>query len=215
MRRYLAPTRASFIPKGAIKVSDKQSDAVAYLYDNQRNGKPAALVFAGKAEKPAWQFWFRDAAARERRIAEFFQNIRAQRAAAQARRTERKEFVHQVKPGDIFRTCWGYDQTNVEFFEVIEVKGKFAILREVAQASEYRGGGADSCVPQSGQYLAPRYDGDDRGQPIRRLIQPGYKNEPHIKIDDVRGASPWGARDPITGTVIGRPVHQTAFGWGH
>jgi hypothetical protein len=36
--------------------------------------------------------------------------------------------------GDIFYSSWGYDQTNVSFYQVVEKRGKTtAILREVAQ----------------------------------------------------------------------------------
>ena len=92
---------------------------------------------------------------------------------------------------------------------MVEIKGKFAVLREIAAVSRGDGQGSERCVPQSGIYLNPRHEGDDRGLPIRRLIQ-----EHGIKIDDVRTAWPcWGKR--VAGVVIGEPVHQTALGWGH
>lgn len=40
-------------------------------------------------------------------------------------------FAHGVKVGDIFETSWGYDQTNVNFFQVIAVTEKSARVREV------------------------------------------------------------------------------------
>lgn len=147
--------KTRYIPAGSLKVSDKLSSAVAYLYE--RNGR---------------------------------------------------EFVHSAKVGDIYRTSWGYDQTNVEFFKVVEIRGKFAILREIACASRGDGFGSEKCVPQSGAFLEPRYKGDDQGLPIRRLIQDG-----RIRIDDVRTAWPWGER--IAGVVVGDAANRTAAGWGH
>lgn len=44
-------TREFYIPKGAVKVADKQSDAVAYLYSTPA-GQPAVRVFYGKQSKP-------------------------------------------------------------------------------------------------------------------------------------------------------------------
>lgn len=29
-----------------------------------------------------------------------------------------------VKIGDIFHTCWGYEQTNIEFYQVVSLHGK-------------------------------------------------------------------------------------------
>lgn len=201
--------REFYIPKGAVKVADKKSSAVAYLYDSAKSGKPGCVAFSGKADKPAFQYTFSKPAGRENYIANFFQNVRDRELRRVADREQRKAFVHSCQVGDIYRTSWGYDQTNVEFFQVIEITGKYAILREIAAASEDRGSGCESVVAQSGAFLEPRYKGDDRGAPIRRLIQDG-----RIKIDDVRTAWPWGKRGP-GGIVIGEACHQTASGWGH
>ena len=40
-------------------------------------------------------------------------------------------FAHGVQVGDIFQSSWGYDQTNVSFFQVISVTEKSAKVREV------------------------------------------------------------------------------------
>lgn len=200
-------TRESFIPKGAIKISDKQSSAVAYL--TERNGVLYAIAFAGKADKPSWHYRFRNAQGRERCIVQHFERVRRHEQSRLDAAAKRKTFVHNVKAGDIYRTSWGYDQTNVEFFQIVEIKGKYAILREIAVASRDDGMGSERCVAQSGAFLEPTYKGDDRGVPIRRLIQDGS-----IKIDDVRRAWPWGHRGP-GGIVIGDSFHRTAAGWGH
>lgn len=200
--------RESYIPKGATKIADKRSDAVAYLYNGSVTGRPCAMMFAGKQSKPAAHFNYRDEARREASVRTFFETRRDQITRAAARHVERKAFAHSVQVGDIYRTCWGYDQTNVEFFEVTEVRGKYAILREIGCASADNGAGSERVVPQSGAYLEPRHEGDDRGLPIRRLIQNGS-----IKIDNIRHARAWGQR--VAGVVVGEAAHRTAAGWGH
>jgi hypothetical protein len=204
--------REFYIRKGSVKVADKLSDAVAYLYTSIR-GKPSATVFFGKQSKPVADYCFRSDDERTKHVTELFHRRRAHAEKVKANREEDKAFEHSVQVGDIFRTCWGYDQTNVEFFEVVEVRGKFAILRELTQVSESNGYGEDRCVPQSGAYLQPRHDRDNRGLPIRRLIQRGYQDQPRIKIDECRTASPWGNR--IAGAVVGGAVSKTSSGWGH
>lgn len=37
-----------------------------------------------------------------------------------------------VKPGTIFYQSWGYEQTNINFYQVIAIKGRTAIFREIA-----------------------------------------------------------------------------------
>jgi len=40
---------------------------------------------------------------------------------------------HGVKIGDIFYTSWGYEQTNVDFFQVIAVTAKMATVRKISE----------------------------------------------------------------------------------
>lgn len=52
--------------------------------------------------------------------------------------TQPKEVVniHGVKVGDIFYSSWGYDQTNIDYFQVIELKGSQMVkIREIAQTT--------------------------------------------------------------------------------
>jgi len=41
--------------------------------------------------------------------------------------------VKPVSPGDIFCYSWGYDQTNVDFYQVIRCTPKSAVLRRIGQ----------------------------------------------------------------------------------
>lgn len=51
---------------------------------------------------------------------------KAQRAVA------RKEAQESVKKGDIFVASWGWEQTNVDAYQVVEKKGATVALREIA-----------------------------------------------------------------------------------
>lgn len=199
--------REFYVPKGAMKITDKQSSAVAYVqtYDS---GRVHALGLFGKAQKPNFHYTFKSVERAERHVRQFFQNCREHQANRAQRKEQRTIFAHAAKVGDVYKTCWGYDQTNVEFFEIVEIKGKYAILREIAAESISNGSGQDRLMPMSGAFLEPRYKDDDRGLPIRRLIQDGY-----IKIDEVRHGRPWGTR--VAGVLIGRPATATSSGWGH
>lgn len=198
--RFYTP-REYLIPKGATKVTDKQSDAVAYLYSTPA-GEPAAMMFFGKQANPVWRYRYRTPERREAAVKAGFESRRASLAFKADQRKKRTSWVPDYKVGDVLHTCWGYEQTNVEYFEIVEIKGKYAILREIAAESVATGWMQGKCVPLPGQYLTPRYAGDDRGQPIRRLMQ-----EHGIKIDDVRTA-----HRARSAKVAGVEVHQP-LGW--
>lgn len=184
--KFVLP-REAMIPNGAIKVADKKSDAVAYLYPSP-NGKPAAMVFFGKQNKPIFRHYYLGEKARDNAIRSAFEGRQASQEYTKKRRQERVSWVPDYKVGEILHTSWGYDQTNVEFFEITEVKGKYVILREVAQEREETGYMTGNCSPKSGCFLNPRHEKDEQGVPIRRLAQ-----QTGIKIDDVRTA--WRSTD--------------------
>lgn len=165
--------REFYIPAGAMKVADKHSDAVAYLSTN-RAGRPRATVFFGKQAKPIGDFNFKDEARREKYVTFQFEARRERQKRTAARHAERKAWVPTYKVGDIFRTCWGYDQTNVEFFEIVSMTGKFCVVREIAQEVEATGSMQGRCGPVPGEFV---------GKPMRRMMQ-----QRGIKIDQVRTA---------------------------
>jgi hypothetical protein len=117
------------IPTGATKIEHPDGLAVAYLYE-ERNA-PCAVAFTGTAAKPAFNFKFSSAADRTEQIETYFANLtsnanskRAYRAAASA--------PHSLKVGDILSGSWGYEQTNVEFYQVVAVTTHGATLRSIA-----------------------------------------------------------------------------------
>jgi hypothetical protein len=172
-----------YLPAGAVKVADKQSNAVAYLYNAKHNGKPAACIFLGKSDKPYSRHYYANEKGRESAVASAFEGQRRHDERVAESRKARTSWVPTYQVGDVFHTSWGYDQTNVEYFQIIEIKGKYATLREIGCESEDTGWMTGKSAPIVDKFLEPRYEGDDRGKPIRRLMQ-----ERGIKIDDVRWA---------------------------
>lgn len=200
--RRLKPTR--FIRPGSIKVADKISDAIAYLWSSA-SGKPGASVYYGKQAYPVSNYYYQSEARRAKAVEDAFKSRQEYLKRKGADRDERKSWVPTYKVGDIFRTCWGYEQTNVEYFEITEIKGKYAILREIAQERSATGWAQGQCVPMPGQYLEPRFETDEGRKPIRRLMQ---KNG--IKIDDVRTA--WLVEgEKVGGVRVIQPSSWTAY----
>lgn len=192
MRSKFSPARESFIPLGSVKIADKHSDAVAYVYTNAR-GRPCASVFFGKQAKPVLACYYRDEAAREAGVRRCFEGRRASLALKAETKAKRLQ-LNKLEVGDILNTCWGYDQTNREFFEVVAVCGRHVVIREIAQARETTGWEQGRCAPQSGEFIGP---------PMRKLVQWGD----NVTIDNVRTAHKWN-----TATVAGVKVGP-ALGW--
>lgn len=52
-----------------------------------------------------------------------------------------------VKVGSIFSESWGYEQTNIDFYQVVEMKGSMVTLREISQQKTYDGPMTGKCTP--------------------------------------------------------------------
>ena len=59
--------------------------------------------------------------------------------------------VEQPKPkvnvGDIFVCSWGYDQTNIDYYKVLEVKNKSVVIVSIGQTRTYTGHMQGECTP--------------------------------------------------------------------
>lgn len=54
------------------------------------------------------------------------------RKESEKRRSQEREAAKSVSVGDVFVTSWGYEQTNIDYFEVVEKHGQYVTLRPIA-----------------------------------------------------------------------------------
>lgn len=120
------------LPEGARCVLEHVNGSACYLYD--RGGKPCAVTFLGSSAKVDKMFSFRDEDRRAAWVQEWKARIEAAtnaRSVAQQRRTAEGS---TLVVGDIVYTCWGYDQTNTEFYVVTRRVGKTRVYVRAIKA---------------------------------------------------------------------------------
>ena len=66
-------------------------------------------------------------------------------------RAERRK-PHSFQVGDIVRNTWGYEQTNVDFYEVVRISPSSVWLRPLQQETTETSFMAGTTVPLPGQY---------------------------------------------------------------
>lgn len=146
---------ARYIPAGAIELRDDQACTVVYLFNNSQ-GKPAALGYAGAAGKPAFHFRFASEHAREPYAAAWVQKQFAIVARRAEEKAERAAVTHGLAVGDVVYTSWGYDQTNVDFYEVVDVRtAKTVHIRPLGKTTTETGFMCGITQPRVG-----KFDGD-------------------------------------------------------
>jgi hypothetical protein len=146
------------------------------VHGGQLAGKYFAICFRGKAFKPVWHYSFRTQEAMRKSIDE---TLAAEMDAVErkAKRQAEKKLAcasHDVKPGDIFRASWGYDQTNIDYYQVVSISGQMATVRAIGCMSEETGFMSGDSVPELDRFI---------GEPFRVRIQKwDVKSEPYFKI---------------------------------
>ncbi|EMJ2323810.1 hypothetical protein V7L32_004279 [Salmonella enterica] len=85
-----------------------------------------------------------------------------------------------VKVGDIFASQWGYEQTNVTFYQVISLHGKQTVcVREIGAYSNY------SSLKMTGTKKAK--PGEFKGESLKRRVRT-YSSVPCIEIESFETA---------------------------
>lgn len=162
--------------------SDKAPGLEVFLLTN-RNNKPAVVAFAGQQQKPGKRYYFMKPEQRAKWVEDFVNNqVKRAEEKAQAA-AEKKNWKHDLKVGDILVQSWGYEQTNVDFYEVTALVGKAMVeIRELAQSRTHEGFMTGNCAPVPGKYIGPAM----RKRPTR-----GYEGKAYVKIYSFSGATKW------------------------
>ncbi len=118
-------TRDFYRPSASVNAVMQELPEVpgseVYRYEN--NGHPVAMAFGGKRSKPDFHFRFPNEERREEKISEWASGQVSRADSMKASRKERNK-PHDFKPGQLFYCSWGYDQTNIDYYKLVELKGK-------------------------------------------------------------------------------------------
>ena len=131
----------------------------------------------------------RHAAMQERRRKESEKRSRLEREAADS-----------VTVGDVFVTSWGYEQTNIDYFEVVEKHGQYVTLRPIASRTVEDTGWMQRTVKAvPGSYIDKCALIDDKPS-ARRKVR-GTADNPCIDLTSFASAYKWD----------GKPNHESSY----
>ena len=105
--------------------------------------------------------------------------------------------MDQIKIGDFFACSWGYDQTQVDYYEVVgKTKASVRIEKVARQIVEQRAGS---------DRVAPDPANPWRGDRMTKRVRARYDGTPTLRCCSYLRACLWD----------GKPQHQTPWGCGH
>lgn len=203
-------TRDCFRPKEfTAHREDAATHTEAYFTEYVRAGKTVyvLMAFGGKRAKPDLHHSYPTELARETRWQQYLKDEADYHRRKAEARADRNGFKHSLSLGSILAASWGYDQTNAEFFEVVEVVGDhFVRLRQIeSKVVECSHPSSERVVPVPGAFRAwsVLLDKNGRKGNLPTLKRVGHGN--CVRLASFTSASPWD----------GTPRHNTGFGWGH
>jgi hypothetical protein len=96
-------------------------------------------VYKARFPKPLFNYRFRSAERMYEFCMEWIEkverNINAEKARKEQKKIAQQNMKHNFKVGQVLYNSWGYDQTNISFYQVIESKQKSIVLRKIASSS--------------------------------------------------------------------------------
>ena len=192
----MAMTREFYIPKGAREIKDVNTDAVAYVEDWENGTKYTAMVFAGKRSKYDKYYGFKTAERRDEYVKQYFEDIAAsyesKKKYAEKKKAMAVENQDKYKVGDVLVSLWGYDQTNIDFYQIVKKTKSMIVIHKIGK-----------------EFLDTKYASEDLVMPVKDYFigkEMKKKVGPYgVTLNTYANASLWD----------GQPQYQTAYGWGH
>ncbi len=174
------------------------TDLAIWAYEVEVGGKTQyyAIAFQGKSNKPLWNYRFQSEQSRNTTIKETIETRKSVLAEKAKRKDDKKQFKHSLEKGDILYSSWGYDQTNVDFYEVTAVGDKQIVIREISSRVVSHSTGSEKVMAEPGDFVGP---------PMKKNPQMGHGGRPYVKINSVQTAYEW----------EGNPLYRTETGYGH
>lgn len=155
-------------------------------------GKLCGIAFGGKSKKPVWRYRFVDMRDLEKSTQQLVDGYKTWKNMVLEQREERKNFQHSLKVGDILYASWGYDQTNIDFYQVVGVLDKSVKIREIDKKIQNTVSNGYMVVPDRNKFIGP-------------ILTRRVSTKDSVKVDSVRYASLWD----------GKPKYETDSMFGH
>lgn len=154
---------------------------------NFYRAKAEKILSKSRFPKPEFHYRFKN----EQNMIDFcetyIQNIEKRQAEKELMKQKKKqaasEFNHGFYEGQILYSSWGYEQTNLSYYQIVGFKGKSVILRKIAKKEVSQTSWASGMYePAKNAFV---------GEPFVKRIVPsvGYSGQIsyHISMGDVVG----------------------------
>lgn len=151
---------------GSQIITNKLTGTVYYISLVEK----VVIAYKGKSKKPFIYTRFKTVERMKEAVSQNIQsdNLSHQNAIKnkEEQKARIKKFRDQLEIGTILYTSWGYEQTNVDFYQVIEKSGAYCVIRELKQAYDATGSMQGYVVPLPNEFTSK--------EPMKKKIMDNY-----------------------------------------
>lgn len=138
-----------YIPANSTAITHELG--IAYAYEAREAFH--AIAYRGKAGKSSWSYRFKTAEQRDKEIADWFKSLEASARFKAERRAERSK-PHEIPVGAVVVNSWGYDQTNIDFYQVVKASANYVWLRPIGYSDHTETGFMSGrCTPAIDKFM--------------------------------------------------------------
>ena len=130
-------------------------------------GSIECIAYSGRRTKHDFYLRFKDASEFNNYVEKWasrkIEEIELEKARKKAQKELESRLGELVSVGDVFRSSWGYEQTNICYYQLVELRGKkTGVFREIASDTvEVRRGDQGEKVPSLNDFI---------GEPFKKQI---------------------------------------------
>ena len=145
----------NIVPENGTRIAEDAFEA--WTYHHEKSDRFGFVMYLGKQSKPYAYYAYATEAKRDagfERHAQQARDILASKAKRKAEDRAKLDAGHGLQVGDVVRSSWGYDQTNVDHYQIIKVIGKRTVeVRALAVHEESTGDMSGRVAPVWGEFV--------------------------------------------------------------
>jgi len=149
-----------------------------------RKGRILMIGFKGTSTKSFFHYNYQSEESRNEALNDYIRREKERIEYQEKAKQQAKEFINKLTKDTILYASWGYEQTNVDFYQVVETTSKTVILQEIgAKTVRYDGGGFSGAVIADPTQKV--------GEPFRSVVKQGkYCNVKHYTVGHIWDGEP-------------------------
>lgn len=153
---------AKIFASGKKNAAVTTSGNITVVCYNGQEGNSYAAIYGPKSVRPKKHYWFKDNRHRDEYIHDYLKEIRKRNqevADFKAQQSEKaKQMLAAVKVGDIYVSTWGYEQTNIDFYQIIAIKPASVTVRKIRKTTRPEGFMSYMCLPVKDGFIGKPFN---------------------------------------------------------